>query len=462
MKKLTMSQKIEQEKTRIRNAGYESIPINSKNDSVEDIELGTMYIKEKMDYGFHIYFIYNPDSGHPLAGKNGILTELYYDLRHKEYWIKRNLKDVKFSERNIDTIFPNSYKDREEIFTKLSTKHNQGLYTNAYRYLGAMGEEYSNRISRFFYRLITRHSYFEILYKAGLNLNSNRYYYSDVINPDETSPRGILGVSKTRWKMISRYGIYPRDLRNLGINDKADQRMINLLSYVAKLGEKYGVDKSQTFFDNESDYTYGRNMYRYESCIKTSEDYNLSEKRVIEYVYFECETTQGLSERHSVDTYHDYVRMNVEMDNINFERYPRYLRTMHDIAAMNYKINLDEIQKKNWEKKVKEHKKYEYNYKGYKLFPPQEPEDLVKEGNALSHCIGSYIRNVTNGSSTILFLRNKEEVDKSLVTVELRDGMITQARGKMNQDVTEEQSRVLSYFAKKFELKYKPIYEEAI
>ncbi|WP_010497782.1 hypothetical protein [Paenibacillus elgii] len=155
---------------------YKKTIIESNFDKYEDWNMksnkliGTLYIKQKLDYGFHIYYIHEPSDSNPLAGKNGTVSEMFYDLRNKVYWVKRNLKEVKFSVRNVDSIFPKDSKKIVLIFDKLSTPNNKGLYDAALKFLGAMGNEQTEMFGRFFHRLITEHSYFEILYKAKIEI----------------------------------------------------------------------------------------------------------------------------------------------------------------------------------------------------------------------------------------------------------------------------------------------------
>ena len=51
---------------------------------------------------------------------------------------------------------------------------------------------------------------------------------------------------------------------------------------------------------------------------------------------------------------------------------------------------------------------------------PEHPIDLVTEGQILSHCVGSYVNAVANGTSKIYFLRHIETPDEPYCTVELK------------------------------------------
>lgn len=435
------NKEIEQLKQEIRNANY---PKYEHYDRRSKELIGTMYLKQKMDYGFHVYYIHEPSLSNPLAGRHGIVSEMFYDLRHKEYWIKRNMKEVKFSVRNVDSIFP--YFAKDNLFSFLSTSANQGMYQAAFDYLGKMGEEKREMFGRFFHRFITEHNYFELLYKAGITITE----YTYIANRNGTTPMSILGLSKTQWKMVNKYDIAVSNFRHLK-NEQADTKMINYLQYIRSLEDEFGLDKVHAFFSYEYNYVYKTGTSRY-SALQVAETYNLPVKKFLRYIYFECDVSQGLDVNSAVTEYSDYIRMVNEMEYERFDRYPKFLRTIHDFVSRNYRVNLTDIEKKLWEKSYQNNQKYDYSYKDYKIFPPKEPSDLIKEGNVLCHCVASYIGKVSRGLSTILFLREKQDIDTPLVTIEVKDKRIIQVSGKMNYPPTQEQDMIIKKFAEKFEL----------
>jgi hypothetical protein len=439
---ISFKDKVEKLKQNIRDSNYQK---HESLDRYTNKLIGTMYIKKKMDYGFHLYYIHEPSETNPLAGKNGTVSEMYYDLRNRIYWIKRNLKDVKFSVRNVDSIFPRDYHQRNEIFEKLSTPVNKGLYIAAFNFLGAMGNEVTEMFGRFFHRLITEHSYYELLYKAGVKINSRTY----IENRNGNSPREILGLSKTQWKMVSKYSIPIDEFENRN-NEVADKNTINYLAYLKSLEEEFGIEKTNDFVQNEFNYLYGGYVYR--SALQTASNYDLPIKKFLRYIYFECDVSQGLNSSSAIGEYSDYIRMTTEMGYERFDRYPKFLRTVHDIASRNYKVKLNEIEMKEWQESFEKNKLFEYTYQGYRIFPPNDPSELVREGNVLGHCVGSYVNKVRKGISAIFFLRNRDDIECPLVTIEVKDNRITQAKGKMNNPPTKEQKDIIKKFAKKYEL----------
>ena len=80
---------------------------------------------------------------------------------------------------------------------------------------------------------------------------------------------------------------------------------------------------------------------------------------------------------------------------------------------------------------------------------PKRANDLVDEGKALHHCVGSYIDKVTEGRCLIVFVRRVEEPKKPYVTVEVRDGKIAQIHGDHNSAPTEEVQKFVDLWSRK-------------
>ena len=65
-------------------------------------------------------------------------------------------------------------------------------------------------------------------------------------------------------------------------------------------------------------------------------------------------------------------------------------------------------------------KDYEYHENGLFIRIAEKPEELVKEGMALNHCVGTYIKSHSEGNACIFFIRSETEPDKPLYTDSLR------------------------------------------
>ena len=166
-------------------------------------------------------------------------------------------------------------------------------------------------------------------------------------------------------------------------------------------------------------------------------------KRLMDYLYRDIYNQGGelgLELRYgngALSEFYDYVRMNKEMKK-DFEKYPRYLATMHNITAKNYEIVEDKIVNAKFSERLLTLKSLNLEYDGdeYCIVLPNNSKDLVNEGQSLSHCVASYYKRMANGETNIVFLRKKNNIKESLVTVEVRIDEdkyhIVQSKGRNN------------------------------
>lgn len=153
-------------------------------------------------------------------------------------------------------------------------------------------------------------------------------------------------------------------------------------------------------------------------------------------------------------TFYDYVKMSYDIyENTNFDKYPKYLATYHDIIAKNYKTKEDEIIKKQFSK-VMEKYNYDYSYNQFIIKVPTDSSELIKEGSSLHHCVGSYIKRVINEENIIVFGRLKKNPNESLLTIDIKNGKINQVEGMNRRKPNKEEKQFLIKFAQKYNLDY--------
>ena len=124
--------------------------------------------------------------------------------------------------------------------------------------------------------------------------------------------------------------------------------------------------------------------------------------------------------------------------------------TTHRIASRNYNRLRQSYSEELFHKKIC--KKFEYSYGKYKFLYPSCTQDIKDEAVQQNNCVASYIDKVLDGKCHILFLRKKDSLDKSLVTIEVNayTNTIVQAKGKFNRDTTEEENKVIEAWNKKY------------
>lgn len=148
----------------------------------------------------------------------------------------------------------------------------------------------------------------------------------------------------------------------------------------------------------------------------------------------------------------DYLDMCVSMD-IKPTLYSSYLKQTHDITSRNYEVKLTEEQAEMFENAYKDFKSFVTEDKTYSIVRPKNADDVKHEGSALNHCVASYISKVLKRNCLIVFLRKTKATDKPLVTIELENEAIVQARGASNRSITKDEYKAICEYAKKNKLK---------
>lgn len=144
---------------------------------------------------------------------------------------------------------------------------------------------------------------------------------------------------------------------------------------------------------------------------------------------------------------YDYANMMRQLSP-KYDKYPRNFLTTHKIACRNYNRMKKEFSEELFKKRI--NKQYECSFGDYIFIYPDSTQDIKDEAVSQNNCVASYIDRVIDGECHILFLRKKNKPDDSLVTIEVRNNKIVQARRRFNDPVTDEDQRAIDAFNKKF------------
>lgn len=195
-------------------------------------------------------------------------------------------------------------------------------------------------------------------------------------------------------------------------------------------------------FDND---TYERHYWSYFN--KLIEEYGYTAKPLLLYID-QLKTFEALEDvRFVVKELYDYANM-MKTISPKFDKYPRHFLTTHKIACRNYDRMKKEFSEELFKKRI--NKQYECSFGDYIFIYPESTQDIKDEAAQMSNCVASYIDKVIDGECHILFLRKKSKPDESLVTIEVRNNHIVQARRRFNDDVTAEDQKAIDAFNKKF------------
>lgn len=205
------------------------------------------------------------------------------------------------------------------------------------------------------------------------------------------------------------------------------------------------------------------NLNRFKECYDFLIGLGYDPKRLMDYVFDDLDH-QGLgqhvnSQANGLDLLRDYARMATAVVGRDFDRYPRYLKTAHDIVMRNYRVNKSQVLVKKYEALYEGLKRLEYKGEKFSIVAPQTLDLVVKEGQALNHCVANYIDGLVEGQYAIVFLRDNEDLDRPLVTVQVHGDRISQARGVNNRATTREEQDFLDLYAGQL-AKQKKMFEE--
>ena len=167
------------------------------------------------------------------------------------------------------------------------------------------------------------------------------------------------------------------------------------------------------------------------------EQYALLQGREGKYGGVRYESTKAV-----IREYLDYLDMcrkqHYDLKN-SFVLFPKDLQKSHDRVAARIKIKADMKMREEFQTAYKRIMgQLDFERDGMKIVYPASLDDIVAEGQALHHCVGSYVDKVAAKKTIILFLRRSEAVDKPFYTVEVLHGKVSQVRGAGNQVATPE------------------------
>lgn len=156
----------------------------------------------------------------------------------------------------------------------------------------------------------------------------------------------------------------------------------------------------------------------------------------------------------------DYLAMCEELDydlNNSFVLFPKNWKRAHDEVSKEHNQHKTEIEAKRKSKQSKKiekryqdtKKKYGFEYKGLQIVVPHNALEIIQEGHVNHHCVATYVDRVADGNTTILFVREEEDV--TYYTMEVRDNEVIQCRTKYNKSYSENEK--VKEFVEQFDKK---------
>lgn len=243
---------------------------------------------------------------------------------------------------------------------------------------------------------------FEFLVKMKLyNLAMDAYEFRTGKNFEE-----IFGVSKSFYPFIKKHDLTYEQLKVLRLIKKEDIKLINKLVHFNNLQE----------------------LSRYVN---------------LEEAYYKILKTKSNHEYEYLDYLRACTQLGYDMKDKKI-LYPKDLIKEHDKVMDLVEIVKNEANDRLIKERLKELSKNTYQNDKYIVYAADSVESLLKESKELSHCVKTYIERYALAETSIYFMREINNKDKPLVTIEVKNNEILQARAKCNADPNEEQLKFLN------------------
>jgi len=322
------------------------------------------------------------------------------------------------------------------------------------------------------------------LYGTHINLKWFLHEYASRINNNKsfetiikTAPNEIVSYL-LRLDIKEPMAIY----KIMGISKECynDSISRNIVGDVYKLRDFIGC--KDVFNKTENEW-----MDLIETCKRYEEDLNFYDIECKRYSYYNCSSAPQCS--HALDTLaYEYKREDIIRQYYSFGKFVEYvikgcidqgyssldnficelkdylsmckrqgvkpilfsncLKQTHDITARNHKIHVTPEDELKFKAQYDDFK--QVKCEDYVVVAPEKSDDLKAEGDNLNHCVASYIKKVIDGESLIFFLRKDPAI--SLLTLQIKDGKIIQARGMHNRQPNKEEVAAVEKFAEKQKL----------
>lgn len=290
-----------------------------------------------------------------------------------------------------------------------------------------------------FLRHFESHRFIEYFIKMGLYNLANDY----VINPrDERinkNGKNVLEILKISKQQVNRL-----------IEMNGNRYTLGLLQAEETSGARFTDEQIMFFTDNQL------RMDDIEKILQYS-----TPTQAVRYLRVKRDyKTIG----HVLTEWKDYIEnckmLGYDLSN-EFVLFPRYLKTAHDNTA---RAAVDLINREK-DKLLQERMsfiadQYRYETENFIISIPQITGEIIKEGQELHHCVGTYVERVVRGECIILFVRRKDDPETSFFTMEIKGEQIVQCRGKNNCDMPQPVKQFVESFRKK-KLSIESAYQKA-
>lgn len=349
-----------------------------------------------------------------------------------------NGTEVKWTQTTMINLFKPFHI--HTIIDAISTEQNKPLFQLADRAMSNFNMERGGYFGRALIRLKNYPS-LQILNACGANWKYlyDCYSIDAVAKSTATTPAEILGIPRHAVKYFITENIKPYREKIASVN-----LLLNTLG-------GHNTKELLKIFSEEA--SVNSLLLASENICQLSQDFGYTNVLQLgTYLARRVKLEQGMTDPCEASRLlRDYVRMSVNLGH-EYESYPKSLKKVHDITTMNYKIVANEIKEKEFQQVIESpsYQSMPYKQKDYAIIIPENIKNVIQEGTSLSHCVASYVNDIIMKKCLILFMRTTENIEQSLITIEVRNNEIKQAQGFGHRlPVDEERSFIRKWAMRK-------------
>jgi hypothetical protein len=152
-----------------------------------------------------------------------------------------------------------------------------------------------------------------------------------------------------------------------------------------------------------------------------------------------------------ISMYRDYLKfanlLGFDLRNKKY-MFPKNLKAEHDSLEKQINIDNKRILNKAIVRRLEVLNKNTFKDKSYIIFPARSVRALESESKQQGHCVRTYSEDYATGKCDIYFLRELTNPSKSLVTIEVKENVVTQKRAKHNLDPDKKYLEIINTWEK--------------
>lgn len=259
--------------------------------------------------------------------------------------------------------------------------------------------------------------------------NKRRYHYSnEILSPNDIDKETLQYIKELNRPIeideIRKFNNSLKNNRGAIIKQLQDIESHPTFNDIFKFN-RWGYDYD--ILDISKDDSYGAR--RREELLRCIEEYNLDLNALCTFIN-RMKQVEALNIDELLEHYRDYLSMELFLHNQNYskmDKYPNNFLTLFKIVKREYNANKQQYDEMRFKYENNKIRNLEYSKDGLSIIVPNDPQDVKNEGAELHHCVATYIGRIIEGETHILFLRETENINTPLVTIELKGGHITQA-----------------------------------